>query len=173
MQADVREFAKARGINVTEGRTCGTCTACCKVYDVPNDAGGFISREGEWCSFCAIGEGCTVYTMRPKACVDYDCMWRMGFFGDDERPDKSKIVVALSTGYTADGTPGDMWQLNETTNGAGDTKRCKKLMRELFKICPLQVGLARADGTKDVLTANGWERVHEREPIDPPKIVLP
>jgi len=173
IQVDVTRLAEERGLTVTKGRTCGTCTACCKAYDVPNDVGGFISREGEWCTFCKIGKGCTIYTTRPKTCVDYECLWLMGLFADVDRPDHSKVIAALGTGYTEDGSPADMWQLNETTHGAGDNTRCMRLVSVLHQVANLPTGLARNDGTKDVLEDGEWIRVHERQPAPPGIIILP
>ena len=34
-------------------RTCGTCTLCCKVYDIPAVA----KPMGKWCDHCDVGKG--------------------------------------------------------------------------------------------------------------------
>lgn len=74
-------------------RECGGCTLCCKLLEVKE-----ISKlQGKWCSHCALGRGCKIYDDRPKACDDFNCLWLQGFGTDDMRPDKSKVVMTVTT----------------------------------------------------------------------------
>lgn len=79
-------------LTVVPGRTCGTCTACCKV--LPIDSPALQKPTGVLCTHCDAHDGCTVYAMRPDPCRDWECLWK--FFenlGDDWRPDRSHIVL--------------------------------------------------------------------------------
>lgn len=69
-------------------RECGECTACCKTHPVEG-----VSQVGVLCRFCIEGVGCTVYDSRPWACKHYYCAWRLGEGGDEDRPDRSGIVM--------------------------------------------------------------------------------
>ena len=98
---------------------CGTCTACCRVYAIPE----FKKPAGKWCEHCAIGKGCKIYATRPQRCVEYECLWlqtqtRNLPLPAELRPDKCKVVFAPSTNprvMTAITMPGrpDAWQDNK------------------------------------------------------------
>jgi hypothetical protein len=72
-------------------RSCGTCTACCFIFDI--EATG--SPQYAWCRHCAIGRGCAVYAERPEECRNFYCLWRMGFGRDEDRPDRHGVVIDL------------------------------------------------------------------------------
>lgn len=94
---------------------CGTCTACCRVFDIPQ----LEKPAGEWCHNCAIGKGCKVYETRPTVCVEFECLWLQSQQRSDPgealplalRPDKCKVVFGPSTdpnvmaALTMPGTP--------------------------------------------------------------------
>lgn len=74
------------------GRTCGSCTLCCKVYDVP-DAG---ATAGNWCPNCLPGRGCKIYETRPQQCRAFLCLWMtQDFLGPDWKPDKARFVLTM------------------------------------------------------------------------------
>jgi Fe-S-cluster containining protein len=70
-------------------RSCGTCTACCKWYEVKE----IKKPEKEWCTHCDIGKGCRIYPDHPKACQEFLCMWRAGGGGESDRPDRSQLIL--------------------------------------------------------------------------------
>jgi hypothetical protein len=77
---------------------CGTCTACCRVFEVP----ALNKPAGTWCTHCAIGKGCTIYPDRPAMCKEFECMWLMSQSKDtplplELRPDRSKVVLSPTT----------------------------------------------------------------------------
>jgi hypothetical protein len=76
------------------GRDCGSCSLCCKVYDVPPIDN---KPQGVWCKHCKPGRGCGIWQERPQFCRDYHCQW---FFipslGPEWRPDVAKFVINLS-----------------------------------------------------------------------------
>jgi hypothetical protein len=73
------------------GRSCGSCTLCCKVYDV-----AVIDNKprGVWCKHCAPGKGCGIWQERPDFCRDFSCHWlKDTSFGDEWKPERSKLVM--------------------------------------------------------------------------------
>lgn len=96
---------------MTDVNKCGSCTACCRIYHIPE----FDKPAGKWCEHCVVGKSCKIYATRPERCVDFECMWlqsqrRPTVAQELElRPDKSKVVFAPSTNpkiMTALTTPG-------------------------------------------------------------------
>ena len=73
-------------------RDCGGCTLCCKVLAIPE----LEKPKDVWCRHCSIGEGCTIYTGRPKPCREFDCGWLQSEgIPDHWYPAKSKMVMAF------------------------------------------------------------------------------
>ncbi|WP_407524673.1 hypothetical protein [Methylobacterium oryzisoli] len=74
------------------GRTCGTCTLCCKVYDVP----AVESVTGEWCRHARSGRGCAIHAERPVHCRAFHCLWMTeGWLGPEWKPERAKMVLSL------------------------------------------------------------------------------
>jgi hypothetical protein len=74
---------------IAVGRSCGSCSMCCRLLDVPE-----VKQRDKWCPHCRPGRGgCSIYETRPQTCRAYTCMWLLGLFGDEWFPAKSKIVV--------------------------------------------------------------------------------
>lgn len=79
---------------------CGSCTACCRVYAIPE----LKKPAGKWCQHCDIGKGCKIYEARPKLCVDFKCLWLQSQernpqerLPDELRPDRCKVVFSPTT----------------------------------------------------------------------------
>ena len=78
---------------------CGNCTACCKVFNIPE----LDKPAGKWCDHCKIGSGCKIYEERPEICSDFKCLWLESQNHPNEqlspglRPDKCKIVFSPTT----------------------------------------------------------------------------
>ena len=68
-------------------RECGECTLCCLVTRVPE----LEKPEGTMCTFCDVG--CTIYNDRPQSCRAFDCAWLKGAMDEDQRPDKTHVVI--------------------------------------------------------------------------------
>lgn len=83
---------------------CGSCTACCRVFDIPQ----LEKPAGAWCQHCDIGKGCKIYEARPQPCVEFECLWLISQKREDKReqlpaslrPDRCKVVFAPSTDET-------------------------------------------------------------------------
>lgn len=79
-------------------KSCGPCSLCCKVYDVP-----WLDKpkpEGKWCHHCSPGRGCAIWLKRPSGCADFHCLWRLDpQMGPEWRPDVAKFIMnQASTG---------------------------------------------------------------------------
>jgi hypothetical protein len=74
------------------GRDCGSCTLCCKVYEVP----AVESPAGTWCRHCQPGRGCGIHETRPQHCRAFFCLWMtQDFLGPDWKPEKSRFVLTM------------------------------------------------------------------------------
>ena len=73
-----------------EGRSCGTCTLCCKVFDVPS----LEKPAGQWCKHCLPGRGCGIHETRPQHCRAFHCMWMTApWLADEWKPERAKFVL--------------------------------------------------------------------------------
>ena len=82
-------------VKYVEGRACGTCTLCCKLFDIRE----LDKPQFEWCKHCEIGQGCKIYNTRPQECRDFICSFLVdSSLGEEWFPSKSKIVVTNDTG---------------------------------------------------------------------------
>jgi hypothetical protein len=85
---DPTQFANT----AAKGRDCGTCTLCCKVYDVPS----LNKPSNKWCNHCTPGKGCGIHETRPDHCRSFFCMWMTeGWLGDAWKPEISKFVISI------------------------------------------------------------------------------
>jgi hypothetical protein len=77
---------------VIPGRECGSCTLCCKVYNIPE-----IGKvAGKWCTHCAPGKGCRIHDALPSPCAEFNCLWRtQEVLPAHWKPDQAKMVVTL------------------------------------------------------------------------------
>jgi hypothetical protein len=76
------------------GRSCGSCTMCCKVLGITELA----KPVGKWCSHCDIGKGCKIYDVRPQECQTFHCLWLTdNRLADHWKPDRSRMVI--TTGW--------------------------------------------------------------------------
>ena len=81
------------------GGLCGTCTACCNAFNVPEI--GHVA--GKWCKHCDVGVGCKIYNSRPPTCVGFQCLWLNNYeegpanLPIELRPDKCKVIFAPTT----------------------------------------------------------------------------
>ncbi len=73
-------------------RTCGGCTACCKTHPVE----AFGKLAGQRCQFQAHGK-CRAYEVRPRSCRAFSCEWLKGYGTDEDRPDRTGIVLESVT----------------------------------------------------------------------------
>ncbi len=75
------------------GRSCGSCTMCCKSFDVHE----LSKPAGKMCDNCSPGKGCKIWDIRPKTCADFLCQWILDKrYPDNWRPDISKFILKNS-----------------------------------------------------------------------------
>lgn len=71
-------------------RQCGDCQACCAVLAIPTLDKPRTQRCPNQCA-----AGCAIYSARPPECAGYLCLWRQGWGGERDRPDKLGAVIDL------------------------------------------------------------------------------
>jgi hypothetical protein len=79
-------------MNVLEGRSCGSCTACCSFAPIHTPV--LQKPANTLCAHCVAGRGCTVYDVRPDVCRGFYC----GYFfieelGPEWHPEQSGVVI--------------------------------------------------------------------------------
>jgi hypothetical protein len=75
---------------VVAGRSCGSCSLCCKVVSVAELA----KPAGEWCVHCRPGNGCGIHAIRPFVCRGAYCEWMIcKGLGPEWRPERAKFVL--------------------------------------------------------------------------------
>lgn len=80
---------------VVPGRTCGTCTLCCKVIAVTD----FDKPPGVWCTHCIRGEGCGIYDTRPTGCRTFFCEWMVEQgLSPEWKPERAKFALVMGEG---------------------------------------------------------------------------
>ena len=75
------------------GRSCGACTACCRVPAIAVLAkpAGVLCRH-------STGMACGIYQDRPEACARWHCLWRkIGALPDELRPDRSGVMFTIES----------------------------------------------------------------------------
>jgi hypothetical protein len=77
-------------------KQCGTCTLCCKLFDIPPVNS---KPAGKWCPNCTPGRGCGIWNTRPQMCADYFCHWHVdASLGPEWRPDTAKFILSREPG---------------------------------------------------------------------------
>jgi hypothetical protein len=90
-----RQNGGAPALSPAASRECGSCTLCCKVYEVPV----LKKPEGQWCGHCSPGKGCGVWDSRPDFCRDFHCLWIDDLsFGPEWKPEIAKFVMNIEEG---------------------------------------------------------------------------
>jgi hypothetical protein len=75
---------------IIDGRSCGTCTLCCKILSIAELA----KPQGRWCKHCDIGRGCKIYDGRLDECRNFYCGYLTWSMLDRHwLPENSKMVV--------------------------------------------------------------------------------
>lgn len=81
-----------------------------------------------WCEH-ACDKGCSIYGARPMGCRDFSCLWLVGHFRDEDRPDKLRMVVSCEG---TDQMP--VWFVYEDYRGAHRARtRSRVVMQSLLE----------------------------------------
>lgn len=104
------EPTKSDGGAPWPGKSCGSCTMCCKVLLIA----ALDKPPGTWCPHATPGKGCGIYEERPHECRKFHCGYLSSELSEDWFPVKSKIVLMAdpSGGVTAvvDASRPDAWK---------------------------------------------------------------
>jgi hypothetical protein len=80
------------------GRSCGTCTMCCKVYLIRE----LSKPAGQWCVHCVQGSGCGIHASRPRSCREFFCSWLVDpNLGPEWKPEVSRFVLSADATHKA------------------------------------------------------------------------
>jgi Fe-S-cluster containining protein len=80
------------------GRSCGTCSLCCKVGPVPE----LDKPAGQWCPHCVPGSGCAVHPDRPRSCRQFFCAWLFDpNLGPEWKPEVCRFVLSAEPDHQA------------------------------------------------------------------------
>jgi hypothetical protein len=80
------------------GRSCGTCSLCCKVYSVEE----LSKPAGKWCIHSVRGGGCGNHANRPHVCRQFYCSWLVDpHLGPEWKPEVSRFVMSANPAYQA------------------------------------------------------------------------
>jgi hypothetical protein len=80
------------------GRSCGTCSMCCKVYSIEE----LSKPAGRWCIHAVRGSGCAIHAARPRACREFFCSWLIDpNLGPEWKPEVSRFVLSADPNYRA------------------------------------------------------------------------
>ncbi|HXZ67600.1 MAG TPA: hypothetical protein VEH07_03335 [Alphaproteobacteria bacterium] len=78
-------------VGIGNPRACGSCTLCCKIYELPI----LEKAAGAWCQHCTPGKGCSIHSARPSPCRTFQCVWTVAAALDNKwRPDNAGFVIA-------------------------------------------------------------------------------
>jgi hypothetical protein len=80
------------------GRSCGTCSLCCKVYSIKELA----KPAGRWCVHRARGAGCSIHATRPRSCSGFFCSWLVDpNLGPEWKPEVARFVLSADATHRA------------------------------------------------------------------------
>jgi len=80
------------------GRSCGTCSLCCKVYLIRE----LSKPAGRWCTHCVRGSGCGIHPDRPRSCREFFCSWLVDpNLGPEWKPEVSRFVLSADATHRA------------------------------------------------------------------------
>lgn len=75
---------------IAAGRSCGSCTLCCRLPEIE-----LLDKPADtWCQHCIEGKGCSIYAERPSVCRDFLCLWMTSEeLGDAWAPARSHLMI--------------------------------------------------------------------------------
>jgi hypothetical protein len=83
---------------LVSGRSCGTCSMCCKVYSIKE----LNKPAGRWCVHCVRGSGCGIHVSRPRSCREFFCSWLVDpNLGPEWKPEVSRFVLSADATHRA------------------------------------------------------------------------
>lgn len=139
--------------NATEKRECGGCSACCTTHSVQAVPTGLM----EPCRHLA-ERGCSIFDTDglPPVCRSFECAWREGLWGEEQRPDRCGVVAEMQFTNVRhkDGrvTKTKAWILRDVWPDAHDSKAGSAVVRNVTGLSRLPVFLMTTDNERHVLS---------------------
>ena len=150
-----RQLARAVLDNdLVNGRQCEDCHVCCVALELPPRAAHtrchFLNQRGQ----------CLKYATRPRECSLYWCMWRLGQFRQEDRPDRSGVIVSV----VKNSLHGIGANIVECTSEA--LKRSGHIIEACRGLSFTLIKVVHIDGTCDLIsTDRKWiERLRQTNP---------
>lgn len=118
-------------------RVCGECQACCTTLSVADIA---KPKHTKCPSQCAAG--CAIYASRPQSCRLYTCSWLEGHGREDDRPDKSGVLMETVTAHQAGGEQITMLIAFSTDSESLRSEQTARLAGNVVKdsVCMIHLG---------------------------------
>ncbi len=80
---------------IVPGRSCGTCSLCCKVLYIAE----LDKAAGKWCTHWRPSNGCGIHPARPVSCRGFYCEWMTSKgLGPEWKPDRCKFMLSKTNG---------------------------------------------------------------------------
>jgi hypothetical protein len=144
-------------------KSCGSCSLCCKLIEVPG-----LAEAGKWCPHCKPGSsagGCTIHADRPEVCQGWHCFWRAEEWPDGLRPDRCKVIFEALPGVmtilvSVEPSRPDSWKTKRILNVMD---RLRKKGRPLVvktkndSVIFLAEGYSKADVLRDINKVIAWK----------------
>ncbi len=126
---------------------CGECRECCTAVGVTE-----LNKPGHKSCVHECDSGCSIYSIKPPSCTDFDCLWKRHVIGNGEqrfRPDRIGMVPIIQDGIHFGPV---MVCFMETRPGSAINKDAQELIDMTRKQFPVTFGTG--DGSKTALYAN-------------------
>lgn len=89
--SNIVQILAAYGSGQSPNRKCGGCTECCHTFQIKA-----VQKPPDCdCEHQVRGTGCRVYENRPEECSSYACLWLIGWGTEEDRPDRSGVLLSL------------------------------------------------------------------------------
>lgn len=69
-------------------RECGECTLCCTLLGIRQ----LNKPPYQTCEHCK--DGCSIHSIRPAECRDYDCAWLQGIIPIELKPCNTHVILS-------------------------------------------------------------------------------
>jgi len=129
-------------------RQCGDCGECCysTVVEFPN---GDVKPSLVKCKYLCdekTNKRCKIFGQdeRPDMCASFFCFWRRGYGGEEDRPDKNGIFIALPSPFNGGSWIVVMDQVKDAHRITG-----KRIILDVANQIDLPVVIVDHDNLKD------------------------
>lgn len=126
--AQPRGLAFLLSPELTPGRACGPCMACCtcmRIGELEKPIDTHCPNEQ------AVGGGCSIYAQRPQSCAAFECLWLQGLVTGDDRRRPDQLGLIFTFGASAAGQTRPLIMVWEAWSQAADTGPARHLLMRL------------------------------------------